>query len=149
MLFETTSWLLASETEENKVKTHHAYILTLLWLIDWTVSNRIRGNNVLILFCDHALTFCFTENRIHNAYPSCSPVFLYFVIFHDIRFVIYCVLFLQTLIHLFSSRCTFCTIYNCILFICMIYYNNVQSYLFLLLLFLLLFIFLYLILIQE
>lgn len=109
-------WLVG---QKKTMKTHHAYILTLLWLIDWTASNRIRGNNVLILFCDHALTFCFTENRIHNAYPCCSSVFLYFVIFYDIRFLIYCVLFLQTLIHLFSSRCTFCTIYNCIL--CMYY----------------------------
>jgi hypothetical protein len=44
MLSEATSWLLASGTEENKVKMHYAYILTLLWLIDWTASNRVRDN---------------------------------------------------------------------------------------------------------
>jgi hypothetical protein len=132
MLFLVTSWLLVKGTEENKVKTHLAYIVIFWWLIDWTASNRIKGD-IFISFCDHTLTFYFTENRIIHVYPSWSPILLDFVILHDIRFVVYSFLFLQRLVCLFPSSCTFCMIYNCILLFYvydLLYYFTIFTYYF-------------------
>jgi hypothetical protein len=123
MLFEATSWLLA-RTEEKKVKTRLSYILTHLWLIDWTANNRLTGSTIFISFCVYALTFCFTKNRI---YPT-ALFLLYLVIFQDIRFVIdlFC-FYWDEFIYFHQDVCFvwYTTVY--FFFMYMIYYINVQS----------------------